>query len=169
MVTHNTNTTSTTSDPDGIFSVLQAGENVTLLFSEINSKAFANDTYGPYSYGPPTVGHGPGNFPGGQLNTNDVVVWTTSRKGGKSNKGYTFAFQLPVVFQASLVHLLITTRLNKVRWNAIARPTLSRDGQSLFVGVSEAQLRGWTNNVNFEQTAKWQQQLAQASDTTTRK
>ena len=101
------------------------------------------------------------------MNTNDIFVWATSRKEGKSNKGFTYAFQLP---PAVLANLLNTTRLNKVRWSAVARPTLSKSGQSLYVGVSEAQLRAWTKNVNFEQTAKWQQQLAKSSsDTATRK
>jgi hypothetical protein len=172
MVTHNINTTSTSIDPSGVFSVLQANNNATLLFSEFNSRTYAKDPFGPFPYGPLGVAHAPSsrNYPGLGLDTNDVFVWTTSRKQGKSNKGYTFAFQLPVIFETALVHLLNTTQLNSVRWNAVARPTLSQNGQNLYVGVSQAQLRGWTSGVNFAQTAKWQQQLEESSvDSTTRK
>ena len=39
---------------------------------------------------------------------------------------------------------LETTFLREVRWNAVAKPVLSKDGLSLLFGVRANSVRGWT-------------------------
>ena len=113
----------------------------------------------PKGYGPPTVSENPlfGKYLGGLTNRNDLVAWTSSEDNGRGPLGYTYAFQFPLSFEETndQVEGLKSEVLKKVRWNAISKPALSRNGTNLFVGVTGSELRGWIGDTRFDQTADW--------------
>jgi hypothetical protein len=156
--THNENMDSTTLSPIGSFSIFYVPNNGTVLWTEKSDATVAADA-APYSgLG---VAHSPssGKYTGGELITTDIVVWTTATEKGTGGGGYTRAFQLPFVFDLQLVSVLETVRLFTVRWNAIARPTLSIDGQALYAVVRQSGIRGWTGSTAFDKLATWTGEL----------
>ena len=104
--THNQNVTSEV--PIGTFSMV-LGETGDLLFSEISGTSALDPNIADVTlletwdlpYGPVGVEHNPvlGRYPGGEGNTNDLFVWSTSAGDGTRPTGYTRAFQLPRLFQ----------------------------------------------------------------------
>ena len=160
--THNTNTASLTDLPTGHFSIFEFSTNGTVLWTESSNVTNATDSAPYTALG---VAHTPtsGKYAGGETLTNDIVVWTTSSQDGTSGDGYTRAFQLPFVFDNQLTSTLTTVKLRDVRWSALARPTLSSDGQSLFAVVRESGVRGWVGNTDFQESSSWSQTLSQNS------
>jgi len=155
--THNINLSGT--DPEGIFSIFSVKGNGTVIFSE---KATARNTTDIAPYSALAYSHMPtgGNYAGGSGNTNDIVAWISTRSDGVGDAGYTRAFQLPQVFSSSNTSNAETVLLRPVRWNGLARPTLSMDGQSLFAVVRESGVRGWIPPRTFEGSASWSVTLA---------
>ena len=160
LATHNTNTTSLTEPPTGYFSIFDFNTNGTVIWTEASNATNATDIAPYTALG---VAHSPkfGKFTGGETNTNDIVVWTTSTQEGLGRDGYTRAFQLPFVFDPQFTSTLATVKLRDVRWNALARPTLSSDGQSLFAVVRESGVRGWVGDRDFQSGSSWTQTLSQ--------
>lgn len=103
--THNQNLM--TADPFGSFSSVLA-ETGALVFTEISGESQFDpeaDTLARLEslrlpYGPLGVAYGPeyGRYPGGEGNSNDLFIWSTSVEDGKGPNGYTRAFQLPRLF-----------------------------------------------------------------------
>jgi hypothetical protein len=108
--THNQNVT--IGDPIGSFSMVM-GSSGSLVFTEM-----AGDS--PYDpdqanlvrvetlrlpYSPLGVAHDPenGRYPGGEGNTRDLLIWSTSANEGRGDNGYTRAFQLPRLFTPEFV------------------------------------------------------------------
>lgn len=120
----------------------------------------------PTGYGPPGIASNPiaGKYVGGELNSNDIIVWTSSDKNGRGNLGYSYALQLPRGFTGSESEVdgLATIVLKKVRWTAVSRPTFSRNGTNMFFGVTGSQLRGWRDDTSFDSTAKWASDISGA-------
>ena len=94
--------------PFGSFSVLQADENGSLMFTEDAGDSPSDpdptttrigDLRQPY--GPLGVSHSPvaGRYLGGENNLNDIIVWSTSVDEGRGGSGYTRVFQIPRLFQ----------------------------------------------------------------------
>ncbi|KAL3936326.1 MAG: hypothetical protein SGARI_002605, partial [Bacillariaceae sp.] len=107
------------------------------------------------------VSHSPeyGRYPGGDNNRHDLFIWSTSDNQGRANNGYTRAFQLPKLFEPVFAPALHTFFLRETRWNAIAAPTLSRDGMDVLFGIRENGVRGWTGVVDFDRLADFKQNL----------
>jgi hypothetical protein len=133
-----------------------------IVWTESEGKSVGSgETFG---YGPLSVANDPdfGKYSGGMKNANDMVVWTNNADGGRGKSGFTFAFQLPPFFHESQAQVLVmaSVRLKEVRWNAVARPIMSADGQNMFVGVSGSQVRAWAGDTAFDQVADWSAELA---------
>jgi hypothetical protein len=156
--THNENMDSSTLSPIGSFSIFSVSTNGTVLWTERSDFTVSEDA-APYTG--LAVAHSPssGKYAGGEMTINDIVVWATSTQKGTGGTGYTRAFQLPSVFDLELVSVLETVKLLTVRWNALARPTLSLDGQSLYAGVRQSGIRGWTGVTPFDELATFTGEL----------
>lgn len=157
FVTHNTNMMSTdeTQPQTGHFSVLDTMFNGTVVFTESHATV-ASSADRIFPYGPVGISHNPthGNYLGAGSNTNDIVVWTTSALEGRGLQGSVRGFQLPVGFEPGTIVTRGTTLFREVMWSAQAHPTLSKDGQSLFIGGRESDIRGWVDK-NFTEPATW--------------
>ena len=153
----NDNTTQTT----GHVTMLQSDTGQVVWTESEGMRAGATN---PQGYGPLAISTSPtfGKYDGGKENGNDLVVWTSSGREGRSTNGFTYAFQLPPFYHSSSeqVNALVSVQLKNVRWSAVARPTLTVDGQQLFVAVTGSQLRGWTGSNAFDKTADWSAELA---------
>jgi hypothetical protein len=140
--------------------MLQATDGNIVWTESEGDAGFGGGTFG---YGPLTVADYPqfGKYSAGIQNTNSMVVWTNNADGGRGKVGCTFAFQLPPLFQevSSQIKGLASVRLKEVRWNAVARPIMSADGQNMFVGVSGSEVRAWTGDTAFDQVAAWSAEL----------
>lgn len=106
--THNQNVGSITESVFGSFSILQADQEGSLMFTEDAGNSPSDpdpsttrigDLKQPY--GPVGVSHSPvaGRYLGGENNLNDIIVWSTSTDDGRGGNGYTRAFQIPRLFQ----------------------------------------------------------------------
>jgi hypothetical protein len=110
IFTHNQNVT--IGDPVGSFSMVM-GVSGSLIFTEV-----AGDSpYDPAQtnlvrvetlrlpYSPLGVASDPqkGKFPGGDGNTRDLFIWSTSTNDGLGPNGYTRAFQMPRLFTPDFV------------------------------------------------------------------
>jgi outer membrane protein assembly factor BamB len=134
----------------------------------------------PKGYSPPQVSRNPilggGNSGGSLGNKNDVIVWTSSDDEGRGRLGNLYSFQMKSSseLEADMKNENKTVDeqndpfeirvLKQVRWNSIARPTMNRDGTSLFVGVTGNAVRGWNGEAKFNETANWSTQLVPLSD-----
>lgn len=161
FVTHNVGT-------EGHFSVLSVFKDGNIIFTEA---AGNNNTEDALTYGPLGVSHNPdyGKYTGGSdtdPNTNDIVTWTTSAEEGFGSPGYTMAFQLPRNFDLLVLEFveLKTVRLKSVSWNAIAKPTLSMDGLSMYIPVKASETRGWVGGRKFDKGASWSTKLESNTD-----
>jgi len=161
FVTHNVGT-------EGHFSVLSVFKNGNIIFTEA---AGNNNTEDAVTYGPLGVSHNPdyGKYTGGSdtdSNTNDIVTWTTSAEEGFGSPGYTMAFQLPKNFDLAVLDFVVleTVRLKSVSWNAIAKPTLSMDGLSMYIPVQASETRGWVGGRQFDKGASWSTKLESNTD-----
>ena len=153
----NDNSTQTT----GHVTMLQSDTGQVVWTESEGMRAGASN---PQGYGPLAICTSPafGNYDGGKDNSNDLVIWTSSGREGRSKNGFTYAFQLPSFYHGSSeqINALVSVQLKDVRWTAVARPTLTADGQQLFIAVTGGQLRGWTDDNAFDSTADWSAELA---------
>ena len=92
----NDNTTQTT----GHVTMLQSDTGQVVWTESEGMRAGASN---PQGYGPLAICMSPvfGNYDGGKDNTNDLVVWTSSGREGRSKNGFTYAFQLPSFYHGS--------------------------------------------------------------------
>jgi hypothetical protein len=158
FVTHNT---VRGSSPEGLFSVLTAGDGTVLFTEGASSTGVANI----YTYGPPGGSHFPsrGMYTGGENNTNDIVVWVTSDSDGLGSDGYLRAFQLPMGFDpAMLDERLVTSQLASVTWSAVTSPTMSEDGTRLLVTARRSRVRAWVDAL-FDGPESWTADLVRDS------
>lgn len=120
---------------------------------------FLFDFSRPRGYSPPGGVNQPlfGKYDGGLSNRNYLVAWTSSEDGGRGQLGYTYALQFPRSFAETShqVDSLKSILLKKVRWNAVTRPVLNKNGTHMFVGVTGSELRGWVDDTRFDETASW--------------
>jgi outer membrane protein assembly factor BamB len=157
FVTHNMNVT--LGDPIGGFSMIQADADGKLVFTEVAGTSRRDPTFTDrietlaVPYGPLGVAHKPnfGRYPGGEGNSNDLLIWSTSSEDGEGPNGYTRAFQLPLTFAPEFAATQTTVFLREVRWNAVAKPALSSNGYNLFFGVRASGVRGWSGVPDFSE------------------
>ena len=169
FVTHNTNTLSSSEQATGHFSVLDLAANGKVIFTERLSDVDASHIY---PYGPLGVSHVPNlaRFDSLFSNTNDIVVWTSTTKMGSGELGFIRGFQLPANLTSLNEGDVKTVQIVKVGWNAVARPTFSEDGQSMFIGMRQSVVRGWATNSTFNKAADWSISiLSEPSDSLYRK
>jgi outer membrane protein assembly factor BamB len=148
--------------PEGLFSVMAAGDGAILLTESASSTGVANI----YTYGPPGGSHFPsrGMYTGGENNTNDIVVWVTSDDNGLGREAFLRAFQLPMGFDpAMLDEMLVTSQLANVAWSAVTSPTMSEDGTSLFVTARRSRVHAWVNDTLFDGQESWTADLVRDS------
>jgi hypothetical protein len=112
------------------------------------------------------VSHSPeyGRYPGGENNNHDLFVWSTGDLEGRSDNGYTRAFQLPKYFEPEFSPGLATFFLREARWNAIAAPAVTADGLKVVFGVRANSIRGWTGAEDFDDIALLAQNLGSDPD-----
>lgn len=121
-------------------------------------------------YGPLGIAHNPqlGKYSEGIGNESDMIVWTSSTDDGHGNTGYTFGFQLPSPSSfegtSAQIQSLGSKKLKRVRWTSITKPTLTEDGNGLFVSVTGSELRGWAGNRFFDKTATWSFEMLGKND-----
>ena len=166
FVTHNTNTTSLAT---GHFSVLNLKANGKVIFSESLPAVNASRLY---PYGPLGVSYQPNltRFDSLFSNTNDIVVWTSSTDMGRGESGYVRGFQLPANLTSLAFANAKTVLIGEVGWNALARPTFSEDGQSMFIAIRDSGVRGWADNSTFNEGADWSTTIdSETSDSALRK
>jgi hypothetical protein len=152
----------TTGEIVGSFSMMN-GTNGSMMFTEVagdsihdpdpSTLTLVNTYRMPYSA--LGVSHEPeyGRYPGGESNTHDLFVWSTSELEGRGENGYTRAFQLPNLFEPDVAPALFTYFLREVKWNALSAPALTEDGIGLVFGVSSNGIRGWTGIEHFHELA----------------
>jgi hypothetical protein len=97
----------------GSFSILRADLNGGLAFTEMAGESTSDPVAGQFEfvstlrlpYGPIGVAHFPdsGRYPLGQNRTSDLLVWSTSAGEGRSENGYTRAFQFSEGFQPAFM------------------------------------------------------------------
>ena len=117
----------------------------------------------PMGYGPPQVAHNPSVR---KYDTQvDIVIWASKGQEGTESNGDLCAFQLPMDFdreqldQQQDISNLTSSVLKEVRWTTTLRPVFGDGGQSMYIGVTGDQLRGWVNNTPFDATATWSADL----------
>jgi len=166
FLTHNSNVNSV-----GHFSALDTLDASFLnpvfpLYSEFNKT-------NPFS--PPGIHHNPaeGFYDGGQMNTNDIVVWAHAPNPleRRVGNGMTFVFQLPLGYaapnqQASIARqadqddgvtdlteqnqsdmsrkiFWIILGANVKDWQSVSAPVLTNQGRSIYWSVTRSQFRAW--------------------------
>ena len=152
----------------GSFSMM-SGADGSMMFTEVAGKSIYDPDLSTLTfiktyrmpYSALGVSHEPefGHYPGGETNTHDLFVWSTSELEGRGDNGYTRAFQLPEQFEPTFAPGLYTTFLRDVRWNARSAPAISGDGMDVVFGIRSNGVRGWTGAKDFHELANFAHDL----------
>jgi hypothetical protein len=105
-----------------------------------------NNDQAPFA--PPGIYHSPaeGYYDGGELNTNDILVWSVRPKPDDEavGTGMTFVFQFPITFSGKATGLAYTILGTEARdFQAIQKPVFTNEGRSMYWGNSRSQFRCW--------------------------
>ena len=153
-VTHNTVPVNVT---EGLLSVVQVGRRQARIMTTLDSRP---DSPGPY--GPPAIAHRPlrGNYPFGDKNRNDLVVWGSAHLDSAQDweRGYVHLIQLSDLFDGESPQgaRFEEIRSYPVKWSTLTPPVMSSSGLLLYFAVSKSEARGWSETSSgFQKRPTW--------------
>jgi hypothetical protein len=120
----------------------------TILSAQTGDLFFTQQNNNEAPFAPPGIKHSPaeGYYDGGELNINDILVWSVRPKPDDENVGVgmTFAFQFPITFSGKASGLAYTVLGTEARdFQAVQKPVFTNEGRTMYWGNSRSQFRCW--------------------------